>query len=249
MRLVTVIVPFAAIIGAGAFALLRPSSSSVIEKREAPAAGAMAGAEDEAPDPHGGALPPNHPPIGGANAGHGMDSPDPHGGALPANHPPLGAMGAQGGPTATDEAPAIRWTVPSDWQVAPNPNAMRIATYRIHAAASGGDDAEMSVARAGGTAEANIQRWLGQFDNAGPDTRAEKTVHGLHVTLVEVTGTYLGGGMTPGAGATPHSAWTLAAAIVETAGTPYFFKLVGPAATVHAAHAAFDALVASFTPT
>ena len=65
---------------------------------------------------------------------------------------------------------------------------MRLATYH----ASGG--VEVSVSRAGGTTEANIQRWIAQFDDVGRDARAEKTVRGLHVVTVDIAGTYVGGG-------------------------------------------------------
>ena len=102
----------------------------------------------------------------------------------------------------------------------------------------------MSVARAGGTPEANIQRWLAQFDSAGKDTRTEKTVRGLHATIVEVGGTYAGMG---GMGGASHPGWELLGAIVETGASSYFFKMLGPAAAVKAAHASFDALLASLT--
>lgn len=145
-------------------------------------------------------------------------------------------------PSTTEEAPSIGWTVPPAWQTAPNPNAVRIATY--HPSAS----TEVSVSRAGGTTEANIQRWIGQFDDAGKDTRTEKTVRGMKVEVVEVGGTYLGSGMMVGPAAEKHPGWTLVGAVVETPGSHYFFKLLGPTDQVRAARASFDALVASIAP-
>jgi hypothetical protein len=161
-------------------------------------------------------LPPDHPPI------HTADSP----------HPSFA-------PATGDEAPALSWTAPSSWATIANPNAMRLASY----GAAGG--VEVSIARAGGTPEANIQRWLAQFDSAGKDTRSEKTVRGLHATIVEVGGTYEGMG---GMGGQSHPGWALRGAIVETGGSSYFFKMLGPAAAVNAAHASFDGLLASLTP-
>jgi len=251
-RLIAVAAPFIAVVGAGALALLRPGPSpadgaEAAQVREVRATPETLGAE-RALNPHGGALPPDHPPISGMNAQEGSEGTlEPRGGALPPDHPPIGGMNAQRVPMGADDAPTIRWTTPAAWRAAPNPSPMRLATYRVPAP-GGAPDAEMSVARAGGTTEANIQRWLGQFDDAGPDERTEKTVRGLHVTTVEVTGTYLGAGMGPGADSTPRPRWSLLAAIVETPGSPYFFKLVGPTATVHAARPAFDGLVGSCTP-
>lgn len=173
---------------------------------------------------------------------------DPHATTLPPNHPMIGPGGA---PIASvrptsDERAAITWTVPDGWKIAPNPNAMRLATYRIAPVAGDTDEAEVSISRAGGTTDANIQRWVGQFDAAGKDTRIEKTVKGMKVTIVDVTGTYAGG-MTPGA-STPHTGWALVGAIIETSGSPYFLKMIGPAKTVRASRAALEKLVDGVTP-
>jgi hypothetical protein len=120
---------------------------------------------------------------------------------------------------------------------------MRIATYLVPGPA-GSEPAELSVSRAGGTPEANIQRWIGQFDGSAVHTRQEKTVAGLKVTTVSITGNFLGGGMMPGAPSAPHDSWGLLGAIVETAGSSYFFKLTGPAATIGSARAPFDSMIA-----
>jgi hypothetical protein len=125
---------------------------------------------------------------------------------------------------------------------------MRLATYDVTDSA-GGERAEVSVSRAGGSTDANIQRWQGQFVDAPEGRRAEKNVRGLPVTLVEINGTYSSGGMMPGsAPASPHPGWSLVAAIVQTSATSYFFKMIGPAAKVRAARASFDALVDSLSP-
>jgi hypothetical protein len=125
---------------------------------------------------------------------------------------------------------------------------MRLATYGVPRAKGDVDDAEVSVMRAGGTTDANIERWLGQFTDAGKDVREVNRVAGLTVTVVTVAGTYVGGGMSPGSIAAPHPGWALLGAIVEGEGTPYFFKLTGPQSSVRAARPAFDALVASLHP-
>jgi len=160
----------------------------------------------------------------------------------PATPPPTPTMGVAG-----SEPSAITWKVPDTWKSLASSSSMRIATYRP-AASSGAEEAEMSVSRAGGTTDANIERWRGQFEGAAPEKRAERSVRGLKVTVVELGGTYLGGNMMPGAPSTAHKGWALLAAIVETSGSPYFFKLVGPAASVHGARAGFDALIESITP-
>jgi hypothetical protein len=162
---------------------------------------------------------------------------------LPPNHPSIGGTPQQGGmPPAGNDPPAVAWKMPAGWQEAPSPNAMRLATYRAP------DGVEVSVSRAGGATDANIQRWVGQFDDVGHEVHAEKTVHGLHVVTVDVAGTFVGGGMTPGASAESHPAWAMVGAVVESRSPPYFIKMTGPVAAVRAARAAFDHLIDGITP-
>ena len=204
--------------GAGAYALMR-SDPTPSTAVAAPIAAARASASDTA------SLPPGHPRIGAQN------------GAQPAMRDDRA------------DPPALAWTAPAGWTTSPSTSSMRLATYRIPRAAGDAEDAELSVVRAGGTTDANIERWIGQFDDTGKNTRTSKVVHGLTVTIVEIHGTFLGGGMSAGAAPPPaHPGWALLAAIVETHGSPYFFKMTGPAKSVVAAHGAFDALVASVTP-
>ena len=166
-----------------------------------------------------------------------------NGGTLPPNHPPIGGANTPLGPGAVAEAPALVWKMPAGWQEAPSPNTMRLATYRV----PGG--VEVSVSRAGGDTEANIQRWIAQFDDVGREARVEKTVHGLHVVTVDVTGTYVGGGMAMGGPAAPTPDWTLVGAIVESRSPPYFFKMTGPASAVRAARSVFDRFLDGVSPT
>lgn len=167
--------------------------------------------------------------------------------ALPANHPRIPGMPPHGQrpggsiPNGENQRPpSIDWKAPTDWQTLANPNPMRLATYRA------GDNAEVSIARAGGPVDANVLRWSQQFEGAPQPARTEKDVRGLHVTMVRLAGTYDGSGM----GTTPerHEGWAMLAAIVEAPGAPYFFKVVGPAADVDKARASFDSLVGSVTP-
>jgi hypothetical protein len=94
--------------------------------------------------------------------------------------------------------------------------------------------------------DSNILRWSQQFDGAPKPERQEKTVKGLHTIVVRLAGTYSGGMGTTAPES--HPGWAMLAAIVEAPGAPYFFKVVGPAAQVDAARAAFDATVDSVTP-
>ena len=141
----------------------------------------------------------------------------------------------------------IAWDVPAKWKEVPSPNAMRIATYLIPRADGDPDDGEMSVSRVGGSIEANIGRWKGQFDPMKPDSsrRFERQIAGLKVTIYEVAGAYSGMVM-KGQVTKPRDGWALVAGIVEVqGGDPWFFKLTGPEKTVAAARADFESLMHS----
>lgn len=167
--------------------------------------------------------------------------------ALPANHPPIGSAAPPGMMGGGDEAPAIAWKAPASFATSASTSSMRLATYAIAPAAGDKDPAELTVVRAGGTTDANVERWVRQFDDAGKETKSEKTVAGFKVTIVEVSGSYLGGGMSPTGAPEPKKGWSLLGAIVETPGAPYFFKMTGPTATVKKARPDFVAMIDGIT--
>jgi hypothetical protein len=125
---------------------------------------------------------------------------------------------------------------------------MRVATYAVPAA-KGADPGECAVfffgSGQGGGIEENVARWGKQFEGAPSPKQATATVAGMRVTRAEVAGTYLapGGPMMQSTG--KKTGYRLLGAIVEAPEGNVFFKLTGPAATVRAAQADFDALVGS----
>ncbi|WP_233562330.1 hypothetical protein [Sorangium cellulosum] len=162
--------------------------------------------------------------------------------AQPAPTPTAPAAGA-GQQAAGAE---LAWDAPASFETAPNPNAMRKATYKIKRAAGDTEDAELSVSQAGGSVDANITRWIGQFSEKSGDTpKRELKVNDIKVTVVEVKGTFASG--MPGMGtATPKPNYAMLGAIAETpSGELWFFKMTGPEKTVTGARADFDKLVNS----
>ena len=150
-------------------------------------------------------------------------------------------------PAPPASAGAIAWKVPARWTAGPG-SAMRVATYAVPAA-KGAEKGECAVfffgPGQGGGVDDNVARWGKQFEGAPKPERSTATVAGLHVTRAAVAGTYLapGGPMMQSTG--KKTGYRLLGAIVEAPGGNVFFKLTGPAATVAAAQADFDALVAS----
>jgi hypothetical protein len=156
--------------------------------------------------------------------------------------------------TVRGEAAGLRFAVPSTWTRVPAPSDMRAAQYRVPRVAPDTDDSDAILfffgAGKGGSAQDNLDRWYGQFDQ--PDGRASKdaatltirTVHGLRVTAVDLAGTFKPSPMMGGGGA-PKAGYRMLAAVVEGEHGPWFWKLIGPQATVAAAKADFTALVDS----
>jgi hypothetical protein len=139
----------------------------------------------------------------------------------------------------------LKWMAPPGW-TSKGSAPMRAATYTVQ-------DAECVVyffgQGQGGSVEANIARWGGQFTRNGapaPPAVAKRTVHGLSVTTMDVTGVYAGmagPAMTPQA---PQADYRMLAAIVENQNGNLFVKFTGPVKTVTANRQKFEQLVASF---
>ena len=209
--------------GAGGFALAYSQQNNNSSSSQSAAAQPAQPAQQEDMEPDDmqhQQLPPNHPPIG--NTGGGMGN----------------AMGMGGG---DDDAASLEWKVPDGWKSVPNPNGMRLATYQLSAAG----DTELVVSRAGGDVAGNIARWQGQFEGSPKATQTDKTVKDMKITEVQIDGAFTNT-MDPSAGSKKD--WSMLAAIVQGKGRPYFFKIVGPAATVKSAKKPFDAMLDGLTP-
>ena len=151
-------------------------------------------------------------------------------------------------------ASGLTFITPDGWKSTPPTSSMRVAEFTLPRAAGDGEDAQLIVyyfGGSGGSADANIQRWIGQIEQADgkPSSAVAKkesrTINGLTVSLVDVSGTYTAE-MSPGSTAhnnKPH--FRLRAGVVDTPRGPYFIKLTGPAQTIANWDAAFNQFVSS----
>lgn len=196
------------------------------------------------------------PPSDVASAHGGTEA----GGSAPLpteGRPPQGAMGGMppggmGEPPAsgssTTAAAGLTWALPAGWTVEA-PRSMRVATYAIPAAQGDAEGAECAVfhfgAGQGGGVEANLERWIGQFQPGARSKRSVKKVNGVQVSLADVSGTYTAHGGSTTQPQSDQAGWRLLGAIAESPQGAVFFKLAGPAKTVAAASKGFDAMVES----
>jgi len=150
----------------------------------------------------------------------------------------------------------VTFTAPSDWVKETPSSSMRKAQYKWPGQ-QGKGDAELAVfyfPGTGGSVEANLQRWFGQFKqpDGSPTTdhvsQKKLQVNGMQVTEVFVTGTYLKS-TSPMMMQGPVEElpdYAMLAAIVETPNGPWFFKATGPEATIDFWRQSFDKFIKTF---
>ncbi len=149
-------------------------------------------------------------------------------------------------PSAPSRGGALAWEVPGGWTTERPANSMRRAQFRIDGEAG---PAELVVfyfgPGQGGDPMSNAARWAGQLtqpDGVPSQERVKLTRldTAIPVQLVEITGDY-GGGMS----GDPIPGAMLLGGIAEGPDAPWFFKMVGPEATVRAARPAFVEMMGS----
>lgn len=178
--------------------------------------------------------------------------------SAPAAAAPHDAMHGGAGLSRVD-APGVSFIIPAEWQEEKAASGMRALQFRVPGAAAD-NDAEFVVfyfgPTGGGTAEDNIDRWIGQVSQ--PDgspskdkARVDKTTVGnFTVSSVLVEGSYSGamGPMAHG-GSTAKEGQALHGVVIE--GGPkgrVFLRLTGPAETVRANADVIQGLIQSLMP-
>jgi hypothetical protein len=137
---------------------------------------------------------------------------------------------------------------------ASSPARMRAATYRFAPGHGDNEGAECAVyffgAGQGGSVQANLDRWIGQFTRTdgkpAPAKIQKRTIHGLAVTTTDVSGEYSGMGGPMASSRTVKPRYRLLGAIIENPGGNVFLKFTGPERTVAANERNFTQLLDSF---
>lgn len=165
-------------------------------------------------------------------------------GGLPEGHPPVGAGAAGMGALPPEMAQmavasplSIAWTVPAGWTAKPAAG-MRRATFVVPGAAGAAEVSVISLPGDAGGELPNVNRWRGQVGLPAWDEAAFKKAV---VKVPSPAGTFtlvdLSGG-----------AQRMAAGMMTRDGETWFFKLLGPDATVGGALPAFKTFLAGMKP-
>ncbi len=165
-----------------------------------------------------------------------------------------------------DGAEALSYTIaeegfslaaPEGWKRVQPKSSIVETEFSIPSEGEGLQPGRMTVMGAGGSVQANVDRWYGQFAQPdGSDTKSKATTKkvklaGCDVTIVDITGTYKDAPAGPFAGgkAVDRPDYRMLAAIVETPDRGnYFLKFYGPGKTVAKYADGFRAMVEGLVP-
>jgi len=165
-----------------------------------------------------------------------------------------------------DGADALAYTIaeegfslaaPEGWKRVQPKSSIVETEFSIPSEGEGLQPGRMTVMGAGGSVQANVDRWYGQFAQPdGSDTKSKATTKkvklaGCDVTIVDITGTYKDAPAGPFAGgkAVDRPDYRMLAAIVETPDRGnYFLKFYGPGKTVAKYADGFRAMVEGLVP-
>ncbi|MFM8706439.1 MAG: hypothetical protein ACKOHG_21785 [Planctomycetia bacterium] len=146
---------------------------------------------------------------------------------------------------------------PAGWKRVQPKSGIVETEFSIPSVAADLPAGRMTVMGAGGSVQANVDRWFGQFSqpdgSATKDKASTKTLKlaGCTVTLVDVSGTYkdMPGGPFAGGKTIERPDYRMLAAIIETpAAGSHFIKFYGPAATVAKEADGFRKMIEGLVP-
>jgi hypothetical protein len=158
-----------------------------------------------------------------------------NGGAI-ANPHGVGAIPTGGG-DIKDAGPVVKLedvslTAPEGWSRKQPQSTFIQAEYLLPRAAGDTSDARMTLSVAGGTIEANIDRWKDQFGGTPAEAKQETmTANGMSITLVDFRGDF-NDQRGPFAPAVKRADYRMIAGIIPAHGQLLFVKAVGPKKTM-----------------
>ena len=156
------------------------------------------------------------------------------------------------GVSSGETGAGLRWTGPTGWKAQPA-RPMRLATYSVPAAPNDREEGECGIyyfgRTQGGSIEANLKRWIAQFEQPEHEAQIQKrTINGVHVKTVDVSGTYTGAGGPMAASKSAKPGYRLLGAIVEAPQGLVFIKFTAPVKTAAANQKIFESLLQSIAP-
>jgi hypothetical protein len=155
-------------------------------------------------------------------------------------------------------AAGLTYQAPAEWDKLESGSTMRVAEWKLAPASGDSEEARVIVfyfgKGGGGSVEANLERWYGQFEQPDKASSRERarvtklTVGAFQITRADLSGTYVAP-VRPGADERLNKPdFRMIAAIVEGGQGPWFIRLLGPKATVARWEKSFDQFLGSLRP-
>jgi hypothetical protein len=174
-------------------------------------------------------------------------------GSLPPGHPPIGATPPVKSAAPSDDVAPLKYDVPAQWKSQTPSSAMRKAQFLLPRAAGDSEDGQLIIFQfgrgQGGAVEMNIDRWIGMFSTKEGKPldkesvkRETREVGGLKVTTLDISGRFTDAMMGMSTGVAKDN-YRMLSAIVETPEGPWFFKGVGPDATMQSHRGEFTKML------
>ena len=175
-------------------------------------------------------------PAVGVETGGGTDEAAP--GVAPVDTPPSPAV-----ESGDVQAGSIRLTPPESWVRKPTSSGFVAAEFTLPRAEGDARDGRLTVSVAGGSIEANVGRWRGQFGGKPKgDSEEALIIAGANVTVVDFSGTF-NDSMGPFAPGEKREGYRMIGAIIPVGTQLHFVKAYGPEKTIEQHHEAFQAFL------
>jgi hypothetical protein len=138
------------------------------------------------------------------------------------------------------QAGVILLTPPETWVRKPASSDFVVAEFTLPRAEGDARDGRLTVSVAGGSIEANVDRWRGQF-GAKPvrDSEDAQIIAGANVTVVDFSGTF-NDSRGPFAPGEQREGYRMIGAIIPVGTQLHFVKAYGPEKTIEQHHEAFQ---------
>ncbi|MGB0581512.1 MAG: hypothetical protein ACPGVU_17585 [Limisphaerales bacterium] len=130
----------------------------------------------------------------------------------------------------------VTFTKPGAWKKVAPKSSMRKAQFAIEDGSKSAEVVFFHFGQGGaGGVDANVKRWLSQFQKLDSNKQESKSINGTKVTYVVADGTYMLGKSFFGP-KTPTPGYAMFAAIVESKQGAIFVKTTGPKKIVDGSH-------------
>ncbi len=146
----------------------------------------------------------------------------------------------------------LTFTIPARWQIEMVDGPARGGQWRVPPLHDGGDAGEVVAyffgPGAGGSAEENIEAWIGTMSSPGghpADKQWQYQAGGLKVSQVVIFGTYNQVVGSPGIPPMPRPNYVLLGTVLDNAGGNIYWRFTGPEALVTAALPLFNKMIES----